>query len=114
MFVSVEGEMIPKRFLFNNSISSASCCVDSFSHMLYLGEECTELSTFNIQRCQSNPEYRIYPCLDVGIEKHSKFCKLANVDCVAQITVSTACDDIKKSPCNIDKYDCKNVSRLKI
>ena len=91
-------------------IASRVCCLDSVNHMLYLGNECSDLSILDVQNCVSYPEYRLYPCPDLGIEKHSKFCKIANVDCIVQITFSTACDGSEHlNLCNMDKYDCRKL-----
>ena len=74
-----------KKFPISDSVTTSECCIDSFSHKVYHGKDCT-IGVPDSEMCKSSPEYRLYPCLDVSNERHSQFCKIASVNCIVQKT----------------------------
>ena len=112
VFVSVgSSKLAINKFMFNDSVTTSECCIDSFSHKVYHGKDCT-IGVPDSEMCKSSPEYRLYPCLDVSNERHSQFCKIASVNCIVQKTILTLCDGLIRNQCNIQKYNCKNAFTL--
>ena len=117
LFFGGLSSLTPVNFVFAEERISGMCCVNSSNYLQFIGQDCFDFSLFNITNdiCHFSEIFRIQPCSNIGQQKHTKYCKFPNKECVVSSTSLSFCEKTNyiTNICDIDDFNCDSVKSMK-